>query len=230
MKSLTTRQRAKVNASLCFIHEQGLDAGAVTRHAQSIIATGQDTRAAYEQALNEFADANPDAGHIVSKLTRVIEASSPANVAKYDQALSTYIGTRDTTAIMDLAPMLKADGIALAVREGELTAEQGAAAGVAAGVASDHGGSPTPTPQPPMLTSGEATQASDPLASQVAIIDHAPAPLLTKAQRRFAQAPYAGPLSLGHGAPSGSSFESFKEAAKQDSSRVGGATITVPTP
>ena len=226
MKGLTARQRAKVNASLCFIHEQGLDAGAVTRHEQSIIATGQDTRAAYEQALNEFADANPDAGHIVSKLTRVIEASSPANVAKYDQALSTYIGTRDTTAIMDLAPMLKADGIALAVREGELTAEQG----LAAGAALDHGGTLAETARPPMLSSGEATQASDPLASQVAIIDHAPAPLLTKAQRRFAQAPYAGPLSLGHGAPSGSSFESFKEAAKQDSSRVGGATITVPTP
>ena len=220
MRSLTTRQRAKVNASLCFIHEQGFDAGAVTRHAQSIVATGKDTRAAYEQALNEFADTNPEAGHVVSKLTRVIEASSPANVAKYDQALSTYIGTRDTTAIMDLAPMLKADGIALAVREGELSAEQGTAAGLM-----DHGGSPTHTPQSPMLTSGEATQASDPLASQVSIMDHSPAPLLSKAQRRFSQTPYTGPQSLGHGAPTGSSFEAFKEAAVRDSSRASVAMV-----
>lgn len=221
MTGLTTKQRAKVNASLCLIHDRGFDADEVTRHAKAIMATGDDARGAYEQALNDFAENNPEVGHVIGKLTRVIEASCPANVVEYDRALSNYIGTRDDTALRDLAPMLKADSIALALKEGELTPEEASAAGVAG----DHDGSPGRTSQPAMLPSGEATQTSDPLPSQVAIADHSPALLLTESQRRFAQAPYVGPLSLGQGAPPGSSFDSFKEAALRDSSRVSVSTV-----
>lgn len=126
MSGLTIKQRAKVNAALCIIHDRGGDANAVTELARTIMATGHDARTAYERALNQFADANPEAGTVIGRMANLIEASCPNTVAQYDQALSQYIDRGDNSALTALAPMIAQDSAALAVQSGEMTPEEAA--------------------------------------------------------------------------------------------------------
>jgi len=126
MTALTQKQRAKVNAALCMIHDHGGDASAITAKVRTMIASGHDARTAYEKALNGFADSNPELGHAIGKITRLVEASDDGTVARYDTALSSYIATGDNTGLKALAPTIAQDSIALAVREGELTPDEAA--------------------------------------------------------------------------------------------------------
>lgn len=117
---LSIKQRVKVNAALAMIHANGYDAQAVVNWAREYERSGHDARRAFETALNEFAAGQPAMGNQLGKITRLVEASSVATVAAYDQALSAYIATGDSSGIDALAPMIAADSVALAVRNGEL--------------------------------------------------------------------------------------------------------------
>lgn len=117
---LTTKQRVKVNAALSLIYAQGYDAETVINWAKEYAANGYDARRAYERALNDFGNSQPDAMAGLSKVTRLVEASDAATVAKYDVALSAYIATGDGSQLTALAPMIAQDSVALAVKNGEL--------------------------------------------------------------------------------------------------------------
>lgn len=177
--ALTTKQRVKVNAALSMIHTQGYDAQTVVRWAKEYERTGYDTRRAYEQALNEFAAGQPDIGNSIGKIARLVEASSVRTVAQYDEALSAFIATGDSTAIDALAPMIAADSVALAVQNGELPQGSLTAEGVEAalGFAMDDATITAAAPQQPAqapqafaFNTGKGTaepDAMDPTASQV---------------------------------------------------------------
>lgn len=122
MTALTIKERAKVNAALCIIHDKGLDAQAVANSAKALSATGVATAATYEKALNNFAAANPKLAEPLGHITRLIEASSPATVNQYDTALSQYIATGDNTGLVALAPTIEADSRALDAHNAELEA------------------------------------------------------------------------------------------------------------
>ena len=95
---LTIKQRVKVNAALSLIHAHGYDAQTVVSWAQEYASSGYDVRRAYERALNDFGNNQPDTMAGLSKVTRLVEASDVATVAKYDVALAAYIATvRDGT-------------------------------------------------------------------------------------------------------------------------------------
>jgi hypothetical protein len=117
--SLTVKQRTKINAALCTIHDSGHDASAVTALARTIMATGVGPNTAYERALNTFADNNPAMLPVLSKIVRLVEASDVRTVAQYDAALSNYIATGDDSGLTALAPMIAEDMTALAIRNGE---------------------------------------------------------------------------------------------------------------
>lgn len=123
MTALTNQQRVKVNAALTIIHGHGFDPATVSKSARELIAIGHPARSAYEQALNTFAERQPGIGGAIAKVTRLIDASDPDTVARYDAALSLYIQTGDNSGIAALEPMIVADATALAIRSGESTAD-----------------------------------------------------------------------------------------------------------
>ena len=123
MTALTYKQRVKVNAALTIIHGHGHSPAAVTQQARELIAIGHPARAAYEQALNAFAQRLPGIGGAIAKVAQLIEASDGPTVAQHDSALSLYIQTGDNSGIAALEPMIVADATALAIRAGESTAD-----------------------------------------------------------------------------------------------------------
>lgn len=130
MTALTIKQRAKVNAALCLIHDSGGDASAVSGLAAEMIAAGHQPRISFEKALNTYARTKPELGDAIGKMTRLVEASSPATVAMYDQALSQYIDTGDNSGLTALAPTIAADSIALAIHNGEMSEADAGAGGL----------------------------------------------------------------------------------------------------
>lgn len=131
MTNLTVKQRAKINAALCIIHDNDGDAGAVTAMARTIMATGHDARTSYEKALNSFAAENPAFERVIGKMVNLIEASSTRTVAAYDIALSDYIATGNNAGMVALAPTIAKDSIALAIHNGEMTEADVATGGLA---------------------------------------------------------------------------------------------------
>lgn len=117
---LSIKQRVKVNAALSLIYSQGYDAQTVVTWAREYVGMGHTDARAYQMALNEFAAGQPDIGNSLGKITRLVEASDVATVAKYDAALSEYISTGDDSALVALGPMIAQDSVALAVKNGEL--------------------------------------------------------------------------------------------------------------
>lgn len=117
---LSIKQRVKVNAALSMIYAQGYDAQTVVAWAKEYEGRGHTHARAYQMALNEFAAGQPDLGDSLGKITRLVEASDVATVAKYDAALSEYISTGDDSALVALGPMIAQDSVALAVKNGEL--------------------------------------------------------------------------------------------------------------
>lgn len=122
--TLTTKQRTKVNAALCLIHDNGHDPNTVIKRANELKRGGLDPRSAYEQSINDFLATNPGLMPVISKVLRLVEASDESTVEKYDAALSTYVATGDDSSLNALAPTIAADSLALAMREGEITQEE----------------------------------------------------------------------------------------------------------
>ncbi|MGC6401174.1 hypothetical protein ACNI3Q_11420 [Sphingomonas sp. FW199] len=127
MTTLNQKQRAQINATLCIAHAAGKDVAAIQQRARTIMATGRTPWHAHKAALIEFAKANPALVPTMKRVDALIEASDSASVARYDTALREYIRTGDEAAVAGLEPMMRADMAALAVRNGEITAEDAAA-------------------------------------------------------------------------------------------------------
>ena len=121
-KGLTLKQRVKVNAALSLIHGQGGNAEAISQQAKGLIGRGLDARAAYERAINAHLQQNPTHLGRVSKVLRVVEASNDQTVTAYDKALSEYIRTGREAALEPVMSTLAHDSVALAMRNGEMTA------------------------------------------------------------------------------------------------------------
>lgn len=123
MTSLTTKQTTKINAALAIIHKQGHDVGALQQQANNLMAQGQHPARAYEATFNGFLRSNGALAPTLHRITGLIEASDGATVDKYASALRTYIETGDEAAVNALEPMMRGDIIALAMRNGEVSAQ-----------------------------------------------------------------------------------------------------------
>jgi hypothetical protein len=120
---LNPRQRAKVNAALCLIHDNGYDAKPIIRNATELMKS-VDARTAYELALNDFLRAEPAMLPSIAKAHNLINASDGATIDKYDAALSDYVSTGENHALKALAPMIAEDVLALAVKDGDITQDE----------------------------------------------------------------------------------------------------------
>lgn len=121
MKSLTMKQRAKVNACLSIIHARSstIKAQEVIDMAHVYIRSGNTERDAYQQAINAWASGEPELASTVASITGLIEASDDRTIARYDEALNGYIETGNEAGLNDLAPMMAEDGQALALSNGD---------------------------------------------------------------------------------------------------------------
>lgn len=217
MTALTTKERAKVNAALCMIHDSGLDAQAVVGTANAAIAAGQAPAAAYTVALNGIASGNPTLGVAMGKVTRLIEASSPATVDQYDHALSQYIDTGSDTALTAMASTIAADSVALAIATGEMTEADAANRDLSMAL----GAEPTAVFQQAYTPPIPATEAQpDASAVQVSPVEGAG---FVAMGARTAHAHYSGFVP---DAPTGQGLNpaAAKEAARASASRVGSFT------
>lgn len=129
--TLTPRQRAKINAALCLLHDHGHDANAVIGMANRLMKDGQDPRSAYEASLNTYLSVEPAMLPTVSKVLKLVDASDDRTVDQYDAALSAYVSTGDDSELVSLAPMIAQDSLDLALREGEITPEEAASGDLA---------------------------------------------------------------------------------------------------
>jgi hypothetical protein len=142
----------------------------------------------------------------LSKVTRLVEASDAATVAKYDVALSAYIATGDGSQLTALAPMIAQDSVALAVKNGEL--KEGsltgdsieAALGFPMGEASLAQAMAAPAPEAPpaapaasfAFNPGDTQAAADATAYQVSPFTGAEAAGRVAKQARWEAAPING--------------------------------------
>lgn len=225
--TLTPKQRAKINAALCLIHDNGHNANAVTSMARSIMAGGADPRSAYERALNTFAETNPALLPALSKVVGLVEASDDDTVAKYDAALSSYIETGDDSAVRSLAPMIAQDMTTLATRNGEQPPEfaqefQEAANAAPVPRAVEHRTSTFAFSDQPASNSlsgrpivGRANDGSPIVrtTSQISMGGGVTGMVAPKAQAAWQNTPYVGPLSATR-APNDLNPNNAREAAR----------------
>ena len=121
MKSLTMKQRAKVNACLSIIHARSAttDAQEVIDMARTYVSIGHTEREAYQLAINHWASVEPALASTVGAVTGLIEASDDRTVARYDEALNAYIADGNEAGLNALAPMMAEDGQAFARSNGD---------------------------------------------------------------------------------------------------------------
>lgn len=117
MSTLTLKHRVAVNAALATIHASGGDATVVSRAARNYMASGHDPRKSYELALNGFAATSPEIAPTLARVTRLVQASDVATLARYDSALNQYSATGDESGLNALQPMIEADSDALDARD-----------------------------------------------------------------------------------------------------------------
>jgi len=210
--TLTVRQRAKINAALCMIHDSGHNADAVSNVARDLIRAGANPRSAYERALNSFVGNTPDLLPSLTRVVGLVEASDDATVSQYDAALSSYIATGDDSGLKALAPTISQDMGALAARNGD--------------VAPDFSAEFQEMAAEPVTSRSsfafDVQHVSDTMAGRQIGPTGMVAP---KAQQARADAPYVGPISTNEGAAPGTSFAAAKEAARSAASRSGVAII-----
>jgi hypothetical protein len=134
MTALSNRQRVTVNAALASIHAAGYDANIPSRAARADIAAGTPAVTAHTRALNSYVASLPDETQaVIEKLVNLVHHSDDATIAQYDHAINSYNATGDEAAIEALYPMMAQDGVALALKNGEITqAEIDDGTGVAA--------------------------------------------------------------------------------------------------
>lgn len=203
--SLTVKQRAKINAALCLIHDRGGSADAVTAMANNIMATGHSPASAYDRAIGQFAASNPHLTQGIAKLSRLIEASDYRTVAQYDVALSNYIATGDDSGLRALAPTIAQDSLKLAVQHGEVNAADASAAALGTALGFDPGADfVEAATAPPAIDSGNGDMIGHDSAEGQSFRMVAP-----KAQREWAEgstyqgfAPSSAPAATGD-APQG---------------------------
>ena len=126
MTPLNARQKVKIQAALCLIHDNGHDAKAVSRAARAFIDRGTQPRAAYNWAFADFSKGKPELTRALAHTGRLIDASDMLTVARYGDALERYNQTGDPSAMAGIAQTFVQDSIALAVKNGELAAEDAA--------------------------------------------------------------------------------------------------------
>ncbi len=124
--TLDPRARTKISAALSLIALHGYNPRPVQEHANQRIAAGQAPNLAYSFALNTFADKVPGIRPMMEIALDLIQNSDDATLAVYDDAIAAYNATGDTAKIDALAPMVLDDARALAVRNGEVSAEEAA--------------------------------------------------------------------------------------------------------
>ncbi|KQN93065.1 hypothetical protein ASE95_10815 [Sphingomonas sp. Leaf231] len=172
MSALQGRVGTKIKAVLTILHKGGYDVGGIERQAENAMRRGQPAAPAYEAAVGAFLRGSPAMKPTLERVTKLIDQSDAATVAKYEHALSAYITNRDETAMDALEPMMRADLTAMAVRSGELSVEDAGAGrvdwagmgmpGLAGGRAVEAGAalaSPAPAPQTFAFASGTAGKA-----------------------------------------------------------------------
>lgn len=127
MSALQGRVGTKIKAFLTILHKGGYNVAGIEQHAENAMRRGQPAASAYEAAVGSFLRGTPGIKLALERVAKLIDHSDPATVAKYEQAVSDYIATRDETAIDALEPMMRADLTAMAVRSGELSVEDAGA-------------------------------------------------------------------------------------------------------
>jgi hypothetical protein len=186
--TLNARQRTKINAALCLLHDEGHDANSVIHVANELIKQGSDTRSAYEDALNAFIGEQPAMLPVISKIHRLVDASDDGTVDQYDAALSEYVTTGDDSSLNALAPMIAEDSIALALQDGEITQEEADSGDLAKALGFEPG---------PLLAEAVAGDAGQQQEAEGQQEQQAPAPNQQlpgkwQQQQRPADAPQAG--------------------------------------
>ncbi len=117
--SLSSRDRAKVNAALLEMHHAGYDTGQVTNLAATIMDMGTPPRLAYERAFNKFVERVPAFQAPLQRIGQFVEAADRPTLARYDLAMSNYISTGDRAHIEAIAPAVAHDMAALAQTTGD---------------------------------------------------------------------------------------------------------------
>ncbi len=172
MSALQGRVGTKIKAVLTLLHKGGYDVGGIERQAENAMRRGQPAAPAYEAAVGAFLRGSPAMKPTLERVTKLIDQSDAATVAKYEHAVSAYITNRDETVMDALEPMMRADLTAMAVRSGELSVEDAGAGrvdwagmgmpGLAGGGTVEAGAapaSPVPAPQTFAFASGAAGKA-----------------------------------------------------------------------
>lgn len=135
----TDRQLTTFDAVLTCISTAGYDPDVAHAAAEAEIGAGVPPLTAYSRALNNYVSTLPaDLQGAIGKIARLVSNSDEATLAQYDAAMTNYNETGDETAIEALYPMLARDGVALALRDGEITqAEIDNGTGIAAALGYD---------------------------------------------------------------------------------------------
>lgn len=117
--NLSRKQRATFNAALCLILDKGHDLESVTREVETAISIGTPPNLAYSRAINRFVERTPSMLAPLQSIVKLIDASSPRTIGKYNLALSHYIETGDDSSLRALAPMIASDMTQLASITGQ---------------------------------------------------------------------------------------------------------------
>lgn len=150
---LASRDRAKVNAGLLLIHDEGLDPDEVTRLAQASMNTGTPPLQAYERAFEGFMTSRPQFRPALMRIGQLMDASDDRTIAGYNVALERYAETGDNAALEPITATVQQDLAELATRTGDAGFVDGW------GIVADSA-APAPAPTPPagaetLTTGGE---------------------------------------------------------------------------
>ena len=137
--TLSSRDRAKVNAGLLLLHDEGHDPDAVTRIAQASIDIGTPAVKAYERAFERFMQSHPGFRAPLMRVGQLMDASDSRTIAGYNVALEKYAETGDAAALEPVTATLQTDLAELATRTGDAGFVDGWGAVVE---------SPSPSPAP----------------------------------------------------------------------------------
>lgn len=120
----TGKQLTTFDAVLTCISAAGYDPNVAQAAAEADVAAGVPVLTAYSRALNGYVSTLPtETRGAIEKIAKLVAASDDATIAQYDAAISAYNASdgNDESAIEALFPMMAQDGLALALRDGEIT-------------------------------------------------------------------------------------------------------------
>lgn len=117
--SLSIRDSVKVKAALAELRHLGHDPAEVSDLAGRMVRMGTPVRQAYDTAFNKFVARVPSAHAPIQRIGQLIEATDTRTIARYNVALDNYITSGDPEALRSVAPTIKADMQAMAVRTGD---------------------------------------------------------------------------------------------------------------